>query len=301
MQPQHVVTSFLLHESAEGDRLLLLRRSDKVITHQGLWAAVFDYLEPGATPEEQAWREIAEEVGLGPGNIRLLVEGQAFHAPDPPSHTEGLVYPFLFQVLEPDRVRLNWEHAESRWIAPEAIIEFQTVPWFREALSAVYPLEALLLTRGREVERRVARLAEDRERGSMALAQEAALLLAEVARTTLDAEAVERACRLVADTRPVMASVRNVALTVLATLRSTRDPLGAAARSAQRMASILEASPRALSRFARVYLHGTAVTLSSSTAVLEAVLANRDTVARVIVAEGRPLLEGQTLAARLVH
>jgi translation initiation factor 2B subunit (eIF-2B alpha/beta/delta family) len=100
-----------------------------------------------------------------------------------------------------------------------------------------------------------------------------------------------------------MASVRNVALMVLGASQAARgrDPLGAAARSAQRMAFALEAARPAIARFARPYMRGTAVTLSFSSTVLETLLAHRDRLRRVVVAEGRPRQEGRLLAARLAE
>ncbi len=53
MRDAEVVTCFLLRRGEGGDTLLLLRRSDRVSTYQGLWASVSGYLE-SESPLEQA-------------------------------------------------------------------------------------------------------------------------------------------------------------------------------------------------------------------------------------------------------
>ncbi|MBI4328284.1 MAG: NUDIX domain-containing protein [Chloroflexi bacterium] len=300
MQTKHVVTSFLLHRSEDGDRILLLRRSQRVKTHKGYWAAVSGYLEPGATPEEQARTEIAEETGLGPENVYLLAQGEEVHAPDPPTDTEWVVHPVLFQVTDPGKVRLDWEHVESRWIAPDEIGEFQTVPHLAEALAAVYssPESA----NWQEIQRRIARLREDRERGATAIAEEAALLLAQVAESPW-LEPMERlaaACRAVAHARPVMASLRNIALAVLETAHSASgNHMKAAARSARRLAHLSVGSSATIALRAQPVLHGTVFTLSSSSAVRQALEKAAPPLERVIVAESRPGQEGFRLAEHL--
>ena len=59
-----VVTAFLRHQ----DRVLLVRRSDRVGTYQGRWSAISGYLEDDA-PLQQAYREIREETGLSQDQI----------------------------------------------------------------------------------------------------------------------------------------------------------------------------------------------------------------------------------------
>ena len=301
MQKKSVVTSFLIQESPEGDRILLLRRSNRVKTHKGRWAGVSGYLEDGVTPEDQARTELREETNLGSADVQLLARGEPVYSPDPPTDTEWVVHPFLFRLNDPEQIRLDWEHVETAWIAPEEIIDYPTVPNIRDTFDAVYPLEVLLLAKGHELAQDIARIKGDNILGATELAREAAHLLHRVAKTTNDVEVLERACLLVARARPAMAPVCNIALTVLGSARGamTRDPLAAAARSAWRMAAILEVSPKAIAKFGRVYLKGVLVTISSSSSVRGALIENRDQISRVIVAEGRPLMEGRLLAKSL--
>ncbi len=137
MRNAEVVTCFLLRRGEGGDTLLLLRRSHRVSTYQGLWASVSGYLE-SESPLEQAYREIEEEVGLHRSDLRLLAQGKPLVAVDETIDTRWTVHPFLFEVLRPDRVRLDWEHVDSRWVTVEEMGGLETVPGLEEALGRVY-------------------------------------------------------------------------------------------------------------------------------------------------------------------
>ncbi len=147
MRDTSVVSCFLLRRGEGGPstrstssgqaEILLLRRSHRVSTYRGLWATVSGYLE-AESPLEQAYREIEEEVGLGRGDVRLLAQGEPLVVPDATIDTRWTVHPFLFETLRPERLRLDWEHTESRWVRPEELPDLETVPALAEALARVY-------------------------------------------------------------------------------------------------------------------------------------------------------------------
>jgi 8-oxo-dGTP diphosphatase len=142
MRDVHVVTCFLLRRGAQmgkedADEVLLLRRSGQVGTYRGRWAGVSGYLEAD-TALEQAYREMEEEVGLERGAVRLLAEGEPLVVIDEAIETRWTVHPFLFELPQPEGMRLDWEHTESRWVRPEEVSGMETVPALAEALSRVY-------------------------------------------------------------------------------------------------------------------------------------------------------------------
>lgn len=110
---------------------MLLRRSVQVRTHREKWAGVSGGIEE-STPLEQAMREIREETGLEEPDVRLVRRGEPLVVPDSEHRVEWTVYPFLFEVRDPSLVRLNWEHTEGRWLAPEDIGDFDVVPMLSE-------------------------------------------------------------------------------------------------------------------------------------------------------------------------
>ena len=127
---KHVVTCFL----ECGGRILLLRRSHRVGSFKGKWAGVSGYIE--TTALKQAYIEITEEAGLQPDEVELISIGRPVKA-----EGEGvgwIVYPFLFHITDKEKIRIDWEHSEMRWIEPEEIDNYETVPMLKEALAEVY-------------------------------------------------------------------------------------------------------------------------------------------------------------------
>jgi 8-oxo-dGTP pyrophosphatase MutT (NUDIX family) len=131
-----VVTCFLEYEG----KILLLHRSDKVGTYKGYWAGVSGYCEKD-DPLDQAYIEISEEVSLDSDEVRLIKKGEALPVRDSRGDRIWKVYPFLFSVLSPDCIVLDWEHTECTWITPEEMADYLTVPWLSKTLAMVWPSE----------------------------------------------------------------------------------------------------------------------------------------------------------------
>jgi len=131
LEPTTVVTAFLRYEG----RILLVQRGSRVGTYQGRWSAISGYLED-AEPLLQALREIREETGLSGGEVHLVAEAEPIAIPAPEMNRLWMVHPFLFEIDDPEHVRLDWENVESRWVAPDEIRTYPTVPKLEDALQA---------------------------------------------------------------------------------------------------------------------------------------------------------------------
>lgn len=127
----HVVTAFLRHAG----KILLVRRSEKVGSYRGCWAGISGYLEE-PTARAQALREIHEETGLHSGEVHLVADAAPLEIPQPSFNRLWVVHAFLFDVDDPDAVRLDWESETCAWIDPGEIGRFETVPMLTEALQA---------------------------------------------------------------------------------------------------------------------------------------------------------------------
>ena len=134
MLEKRVVTCFL---ESEGE-ILILRRSERVGSYQGRWAGVSGYIE--TTADEQAITEIAEETGLAEADVELVTMSEPLIIEDEALDTRWLVHPYLFHITERDKIRIDWEHKEARWIKPEDINSYETVPRLRETLARVYDI-----------------------------------------------------------------------------------------------------------------------------------------------------------------
>jgi len=131
MQTRHVVTCFL--ESHR--RILILRRSSKVGTYQGKWAAISGFIEK--TPDEQSLIEIKEEAGLKETDLLFVRKGDPLEVTDENLQVNWVVHPYLFQVINPEKIKIDWEHLEFKWICPSEMDLYETVPKLKEALEKV--------------------------------------------------------------------------------------------------------------------------------------------------------------------
>ncbi|MDM8000305.1 MAG: NUDIX pyrophosphatase [Dehalococcoidia bacterium] len=129
MDERHVVTCFLEH----GGKIMILRRSGRVGTYRGRWAGVSGYIEEGTSAPEQAWTEIREECGVDSDDVELVREGQPLEVVDSDLGRKWIVHPFRFRVVRPDKVRIDWEHTEAKWVVPDDIGRHETVPKLLEA------------------------------------------------------------------------------------------------------------------------------------------------------------------------
>jgi 8-oxo-dGTP pyrophosphatase MutT (NUDIX family) len=126
-----VVTVLLINDE---EKILILKRSNKVRTYKGKWGGVAGYIEEKEEPYKTAIKEIKEEVGLENEDVELL------NQLDPISFTDFYekkrydwkIFSFLFKFKEKSKIKINWEHSEYRWIAPSQINKFDTVPYFKE-------------------------------------------------------------------------------------------------------------------------------------------------------------------------
>ncbi len=179
MQFKHVVSSFLLFDQ----RILLLRRSNRVGSYRGRWSGVSGYLERGEEPLQRAKIEIQEELGLSSLQVSLVRSGELLRTFDEQKDTVWIIHPFLFEVHEPN-LRLDWENSESRWISPDDLRSFDTVPNLKEVFERVrWDLRATasaLFNSSRSVND----LRRDRVHGASFLGRRSIEVLAEVARVS---------------------------------------------------------------------------------------------------------------------
>lgn len=130
MHSTSIVTSFV----ASNNKLLILKRSERVKSMRGLWGGVSGMIEEGENPLERAKIEIHEETGISPDLVRLLKAGSemAVSSPQYPDH-QWIIFPFLFEVENP-RIFLNWENDSYAWISPQEIGSYKTVPSLADVL-----------------------------------------------------------------------------------------------------------------------------------------------------------------------
>ena len=124
MRSTRIVTSFIKNSN----KILILKRSNKVRTMKGLWSGVSGIIENNEVPIDRARIEIFEEVGIKSEQISLVknIEKIKISSPQYENH-EWIVFSFLFET-EKTEIKLNWENPEYRWIMINDLKNYETVP-----------------------------------------------------------------------------------------------------------------------------------------------------------------------------
>ena len=127
----NIVTSFIKND----DKILILKRSDKVKSMKCLWAGVRGIIEKDdTTPLDRAKIEIFEETGIREEEIELLKEVKQMKILSQQyKNHECNIFPFLFEAKNPD-IKLNWENSDFNWIEPNEIKNYETVPELEKIL-----------------------------------------------------------------------------------------------------------------------------------------------------------------------
>ena len=126
----NIVTSFIKND----DKILILKRSDKVKSMKCLWAGISGIIENDETPLTRAKIEIFEEAGIHEEQIELLKAIQQIKISSLQyKNHEWNIFPFLFKAKNPE-IKLNWENSEFRWIEPNEIKNYETVPELEKIL-----------------------------------------------------------------------------------------------------------------------------------------------------------------------
>ena len=124
MRSTRIITAFIKNNN----KILILKRSDKVRSMQGLWSGISGIIENNEIPINRAKIEIFEEVGIKKSKINLVksIEKIKITSPQYENH-EWEVFPFLFETKESE-IKLNWENSEHKWINVNELKNYETVP-----------------------------------------------------------------------------------------------------------------------------------------------------------------------------
>ena len=123
-----VLTCFVLYNG----KILLLKRSNTVLTYRGVWNTVAGYMDEDILPEEKATEELLEETGIMRDNISSITAGVPLEFRD--GKRTWIVIPVLARLVHEPAITLDHEHTTYRWVTPEDTQQFDTVPNFAAML-----------------------------------------------------------------------------------------------------------------------------------------------------------------------
>ncbi len=95
--------------------------------YPGYWHCISGFLDDAHTPEEKAKAELREETGIEEKNIVSIKAGPVYELKDEEHKKTWMVHPFLVEV-NTDKVVLDWEADDYKWIKPEELSNFNILP-----------------------------------------------------------------------------------------------------------------------------------------------------------------------------
>ncbi len=120
-----------------GEKILLLKRSDRVHSYQGKWHTVAGYIDEPKPIRQKALEELEEELSIPSKNVSRFIAGEPYEFFDQGAKKSWIVHPVLVELKNKPEVRLDWEHTEFKWISPDEIDGYDTVPKLEESLRRV--------------------------------------------------------------------------------------------------------------------------------------------------------------------
>jgi|ERR1035437_382381 ADP-ribose pyrophosphatase YjhB (NUDIX family) len=122
------------------DKFLLVKRSDKMLTYQGLWSCLAGFVDDDKTMEDKVKFEINEEIGLPVTDIKSIKKGDTYLFVDKDLDREWIRHLFLVEIGSAN-IKLSWEHSEMVWVTADEAKNYQTTPGFTEDLQKILLLK----------------------------------------------------------------------------------------------------------------------------------------------------------------
>ena len=119
-------------------KILIVRRSRRMRLYPGYWNGIGGFLDDGKTLEEKTKEELKEELGIRATDIISMKRGEIFEAEEPKYKKVWIIFPVLVKV-KTERIKLDWEAEEYRWIRLEDANKFNLTPSFRGVLKRLFP------------------------------------------------------------------------------------------------------------------------------------------------------------------
>lgn len=121
------------------DKILLLKRSDRLRIYGGKWNTVAGYLDELKPIPEKVLKEIREELGINEDDILSIHIGKSYEFLDTEINKAWNICPVLVELKNKPDIKLDWEHTEYKWIRPEDLGKFDIVPKLEKSFKNSIP------------------------------------------------------------------------------------------------------------------------------------------------------------------
>lgn len=116
-----------------GDKILLVKRSSKLRLYPNYWNGISGFIDDDKSVPEKAKSELKEETGIGEEDVVSVEEGEIFELEAPEYDKTWIIHPVLIDV-KTDKVKLNWEAEDYKWVTLEEAFELNLLPDFDRVL-----------------------------------------------------------------------------------------------------------------------------------------------------------------------
>lgn len=110
------------------NKVLLLKRSDKVRAYKGLWNSIGGYLDDLKPLREKVLEELWEEIGVEEKDIKEIALKEVYTYADASINKTWITQIVVVELKAIKKIRLDWEHTQYRWIEPEELKNYDIVP-----------------------------------------------------------------------------------------------------------------------------------------------------------------------------
>ncbi|HNQ45240.1 MAG TPA: NUDIX domain-containing protein [bacterium] len=117
-----------------GSKILVVRRNPDLNFYPGYWNGISGFLDDQQSLKEKIYSELSEELGLTRSQIVKIKVGEIFDQDDPQYNKTWVVHPVLVEV-KTDKVKLDWEASNYKWLTPLEVKKLKLLPNFIEVLN----------------------------------------------------------------------------------------------------------------------------------------------------------------------
>lgn len=108
------------------DKILLLKRSDKVLAAKNKWYVVAGFLDEEKSLIKKVKEELKEEVGIQEDQITNITLAEPWEYKDEAAKKTWIQFPILVDLKTLPEITLDWEHTEYKWVLLHEIFMYDT-------------------------------------------------------------------------------------------------------------------------------------------------------------------------------
>lgn len=121
------------------DTILIVTRSESMRLYPGYWNGISGFLDDKKSLSYKVYEELKEELGITKKDVISIKLGEIFDQEAPKYRKTWIVHPVSVK-LRTNRVKLDWEAEDHKWIKPSEAKKFRLLPGFNLVLKNTHAL-----------------------------------------------------------------------------------------------------------------------------------------------------------------